>query len=300
MRELRIGECVISDCAPCFVCAEIGHNHGGDVEVAKRMIDAAALAGASAVKFQKRDNATLYASSLLEKPYGGENSYGATYGEHRQALEFSHEDFKRIDAYCASRGVTWFATAFDEASVDFLMQFSVPAFKVHSGGLTDKPLLQHLAQTGKPVILSTGAGTLADIDDAHAIFWNRPHAFLHCTAEYPLKAEDANLRAIMTLRERYPNTVIGFSTHFPGLSLSLVAYGLGARVLEHHFTLNRASKGTDHAFSLEPKGLQTLVEDLETCRKALGTGQKIILPSETGAISKMRRSQTPEGWRIAG
>lgn len=300
MRELRINGVTIGDREPCYVIAEIGHNHGGNAQTAFKMVEQAALCGASAVKFQKRDNASLFTSQLLEKAYENENSYGKTYGEHRQALELSVEDLQRCQYRAMTRGVQFFATAFDEPSVDALMALHVPAFKVHSGGLTDKPLLKYLAQTRRPLIVSTGAGDVKDIDAAHEILLDVPHAFLHCTAEYPLKPEDANLRAILALRDRYPSTVIGFSSHYPGLSLSLVAYAFGARIIEHHFTLSRASKGTDHGFSLEPRGLQTLVEDLETCRKALGTGQKIVLPAELGPMGKMRRSQTPEGWRIAG
>jgi sialic acid synthase len=295
VRELTIAGRLISDSEPCYVIAELGGNHGGDRDVVADMVDAAEKAGADIVKFQKRDNANLYTSALLSKAYENENSFGPTYGAHRDAIELSVEHMA-----CASVGFPWFATAFDERSADLLRAAGTPAFKVHSGGLTDRPLLEHVASFGLPVLVSTGGGTLDDIDRAVEWLGDCPHALLHCTASYPLKAEEANLRCILSMRSRYPNTVIGFSSHSPGIALSLIAYSFGARIIEHHFTLNRASKGTDHAFSLEPKGLQTLVEDLETVRKALGDGVKEFYPSEVGPIAKMRRVDTPEGYKIAG
>ncbi len=296
MRELTIAGRRIADDEPCYVIAELGGNHGGSMAVAEQMCNAAKRSGADIVKFQKRDNANLYTQALLDKSYENENSFGATYGAHRDAIELptSAMDFA---ALCDG---PWFATAFDERSADSLYAAHVPAFKVHSGGLTDGPLLRHLGTFGLPVLVSTGGGTLDDIDRAVEWLGDCPHALLHCTASYPLKPEEANLRCILAMRERYPTTVVGFSSHSPGIAASLIAYAFGARIVEHHFTLNRASKGTDHPFSLEPKGLQTLVEDLETVRKALGDGIKKFYPSEVAPISKMRRVNTPEGYKIAG
>ena len=298
MRELTIAGRRIADDEPAYVCAEIGNNHGGDVELAEQMIREAARCGVDAVKFQKRDNATLYTSEKLAQAYDHEHSYGRTYGEHRGALELSGAALGALGAISQSLRVSCFVTAFYERSADILHDLGTPAFKIHSGGLTDVPLLTSVKRYGKPVIVSTGGGTLEDIDRAHEILGDCPHAFLHCTAAYPLKPEEANLRCIMTLRDRYPDTVIGFSSHSPGIALSLIAYAFGARIIEHHFTLNRASKGTDHAFSLEPKGLATLVEDLGKVRAAMGDGVKRCYPSEVSPIAKMRRVQTPEGWRI--
>ena len=300
MRELTLDGRRIADDEPCYVIAEIGNNHGGDLKTAVDLVRTAAHCGASACKFQKRDNATLYSQALLNAPYVNENSFGHTYGEHRAALELSGDGLRVVGAAALSAGIASFATAFDEASADLLAELSAPAFKLASGGLTDLPLIRHVAAFGKPVILSTGGGTVADIDRAVEALGSCPHAILHCTASYPLKPEEANLRVIGTLRQRYPDTVIGWSSHHPGIALSLVAYALGARILEHHFTMNRAWKGTDHAFSLEPKGLQTLVEDLEKTRRALGDGVKVFYDSERGPIAKMRRVETPEGRRIVG
>ena len=258
------------------------------------LIDVAARAKCAAVKFQCRDVSGLYSSALLAQPYDNENSYGKTYGEHREALEFSPAQIRKCFDAAREHGIHAFGTPFDERSADLLSHQMVPAFKVHSGGLTDTALLRAVARFRLPVLVSTGGGALDDIKRAVDTLGDCPHALLHCTAAYPLKSEDANLRAILTLRNEFPDTVIGFSSHSPGLAFSLIAYAFGARIIEHHITLNRASKGTDHAFSLEPKGLAQLVEDLEKLRLALGDGVKRFLPCEVAPISKMRR------WMIGG
>jgi sialic acid synthase len=299
-RELTIAGRRISDDDPCYVIAEIGGNHGGDEAVAAAMVREAARCGVDAAKFQKRENDTLYVRSCLEAPYANENSFGDTYHAHRAALELTPRCLAALDAEGRRAGIQVFATAFDERSADHCAELGFPAIKIHSGGLTDRPLLTHVARLRLPVILSTGGGTIADIDRAVEALGDCPHAILHCTASYPLQPAEANLACLLTLRARYPETVVGFSSHAPGIVLSLVAYALGARILEHHFTLNRASKGTDHAFSLEPKALAQLVEDLDKVRQAMGDGIKRVYPSEVKPIAKMRRTDTPEGWRIAG
>lgn len=300
MRAIEIDGRRIDDASPAYVIAEIGGNHGGSVEVATTMVRVAALAGASAVKFQKRENATLYSQALLDAPYENENSFGPTYGAHRDALEFTAAQLAVCQATAKANMVTCFATAFDEPSADVLLELGMPAIKIASGSLTDTALLRHVAACHTPVILSTGGGRLEDIDQAVATLGSCPHAILHCTASYPLQPDEANLGVIATLRQRFPHTVIGWSSHHPGIALSLVAYALGARILEHHVTLSRASKGTDHGFSLEAKGLQTLVEDLDKARLAMGDGIKRFYPSEVKPIAKMRRVPTPEGLRITG
>lgn len=294
MRELTIAGRRIADDEPAYVIAEIGNNHGGQLDTAIALIDVAKQAKCAAAKFQVRDVHDLYSPALRAQPYDNENSYGPTYGAHRQALELSTEQLVTCFETAKRLNLAAFATPFDERSADRLAKLDVPAFKLHSGALTDEPLVRHVAAFGKPVILSTGAGDLSDVDRAVEWLGTCPRAILHCTVSYPLKPEDANLRCILTLRNRYPDTVIGFSSHSPGLAFSLIAYAFGARILEHHITLNRASKGTDHAFSLEPKGLETLVQDLEKLRIALGDGVKRFLPCELGPISKMRR------WHING
>lgn len=302
MRELWIDGLTIADDERCYVIAEIGGNHGGNIETAEQMIDAAAEAGASAVKFQCRHNETLYSRDLLDQPYDNENSYGATYGAHRAALELSPRDLARAQARARLRAVSYFATAFDERSADTLAELGVPAFKIASGGLTDLPLLRHVSQFDVPIILSTGGGTFSDVDRAVQCITARHQklALLHCTASYPCAFEELNLRVIPVLRERYPELVIGWSGHDNGIAMSVAAYVLGARIIEKHFTLNRAMKGTDHAFSLEPGGLRKLCRDLTRARTALGDGAKRYYESERKPIAKMRRRHTPEGLRITG
>lgn len=302
MRELVIDSRRIADDEPCYVIAEVGHNHGGSVETAKQMIHAAADAGAHAVKFQKRDNATLYSQALLDQPYDNENSYGPTYGAHRDALELTADDFRALQGVAGYREVTCFSTAFDEPSADLLADLRMPAYKIASGSLTDLDLLTHIARIKKPIILSTGGGTMRDIDRAvNAIVPINPElALLHCTASYPCAFEELNLRCIPVLRKEYPNLVIGWSGHDNGIAMSVAAYVLGARIIERHFTLSRASKGTDHGFSLEPAGLKKLCRDLERARVALGDGVKQYYESERKPIAKMRRRPTDDGLKITG
>jgi sialic acid synthase len=302
MRELIINGRKINDDEKCYVIAELGSNHQGSVQTALDMVDAAALAGASACKLQKRDNATLYSQAMLERPYTGEQSFGATYGEHRDALELDWSAFQACRRLADRRKVALFATAFDEPSADMLEKVPVPAYKIASGGLTDIDLLEHVAGKGKPIILSTGGGTMADINRAVAAILpiNQQLAILHCTASYPAVFEEQNLRVIGTLRRRYPELVIGWSCHVHNISTAMAAYALGARIIEVHFTLNRAMKGTDHAFSLEPASLRKMVKDLNSLRLALGDGVKRWYDSEKGPISKMRRVETPRGLKITG
>lgn len=293
MRELFIDGKRIADDEPAYVIAELGHNHGGNLETAKEMIRMASQCGASAVKLQKRDNANLYTPELLNAPYENEHSFGKTYGEHRAALEFGREEFLACQGVAKARNVTLFSTAFDERSADFLMGLGVPALKIASGDLTNTPLLRHVASFGVPIVISTGGGTATDIDRAvsAATSGGAPVAILHCTAAYPVRDfSELNLRCILTLRNRYPDLVIGWSGHDTGIAMALVAYTFGARLIEKHVTLNRTSKGTDHAFSLEPAGLRRLVRDLERARVAVGDGVKTRYLSEDGPLRKMAKS----------
>jgi N-acetylneuraminate synthase/sialic acid synthase len=288
-RRLEIAGRVIDDASDAFVIAEVGHNHQGDLETAKRLFKAAAECGADAVKLQKRDNRALFTRELYDQPYLHENSYGATYGEHREFLEFGRGEYEELKAYAAELGLVMFATAFDHASADFLAELDMPAFKVASGDLTNTPLLKHIASFGRPVILSTGGATLEDVERAYQTVAevNPQVAILQCTASYPCEPEDMNLNVIRTYRQRFPRAVIGLSDHQSGIAMATVAYVLGARIIEKHFTLNRAWKGTDHSFSLEPVGLRKLVRDLRRARVALGDGVKRPLACEEGALYKM-------------
>jgi sialic acid synthase SpsE len=279
----------IDDGSECYVIAEIGHNHQGDVDQAKRMFAAAKECGVQAVKLQKRDNRSLYTRDFFNRPYENEASFGATYGEHREALEFGRDEYQELKRYAAELGVAFFSTAFDFASADFLAELDMPAYKIASGDLTNTPLLRYVAEIGKPVIFSTGGGTLEDVHRAHETVAgvNDQVAILQCTAGYPAEWSELDLAVISSYRDVFPDAVIGFSSHDNGIAMPVAAFVLGARVVEKHFTLNRAMRGTDHAFSLEPQGLRKMVRDLRRTRLALGDGTKKMYQSEAAPILKM-------------
>jgi sialic acid synthase len=289
---LNIGSRSIGDLSPCYVIAEIGHNHQGSLDKARELFREAKLAGAHAVKLQKRDNRGLYTRAAFEKSYDNENSFGPTYGEHREFLEFGRKEYVELQAFARELGVDFFATAFDVASADFLESLNVPAYKIASGDLKSVPLLKHVASFGKPMIVSTGGALLEDVQRAYeAILPINPQlAILQCTAGYPAAFDELDLRVIATYRERFPEAVIGFSSHDNGIAMPVAAYILGARIIEKHFTLNRAMKGTDHAFSLEPVGLRKMVRDLDRTFKAMGDGTKKVYDSERAPIAKMGKS----------
>ena len=291
MRQLAVPPHVINDESDCYVIAEIGHNHQGNMETAKELFRAAKECGAHAAKLQKRDNRTLYTREMYNKPYDNENSYGATYGQHREALEFGAREYQELQEYAKEIGITFFATAFDFKSADFLEELNMPAYKMASGDLTNIPLLKYVAEFQKPMFMSTGGGTLEDVQRAYDAVMpiNKQICFLQCTAGYPCAFEELNLNVITTFRERFPDVVIGLSSHDSGIAMALAGYVLGARVVEKHFTLNRAMKGTDHAFSLEPAGMRKMVRDLQRARVALGDGVKATYKSEEAPLLKMSK-----------
>jgi sialic acid synthase len=288
-RELYIGGERISDDGDCYVIAEVGHNHQGSVEQAMRLFEAAKSSGANAVKLQKRSNRELYTRDYFSRPYEHENSYGSTYGEHREFLEFERGEYQELKSYSREIGITFFATAFDPTSVEFCEDLDMPAYKIASADIKNLPLLRLIGETGKPVILSTGAATLADVRRGYeTVAEHNPNvALLQCTAVYPPDWEELDLRVIETYRELFPRAVVGLSSHDNGIAMALAAYMLGGRIVEKHFTLNRAWKGTDQSFSLEPQGLEKMIRDLQRARRALGDGKKRVYPSETAAVVKM-------------
>ncbi|MEE4266158.1 MAG: N-acetylneuraminate synthase family protein [Desulfobacteraceae bacterium] len=305
MRKLTIDGKVIQDDSDCYVIAEIGHNHQGKIETAKEMFKIAKESGADAVKLQKRNNRELFTRAGYEKPYDNPNSYGATYGEHREYLEFGGIEYKALMDYANEIGVTFFATAFDFSSADFLAKLDMPAFKIASGDLKNIPLLTHIAQFQKPMILSTGGGTMEDVNRAYDAVMpiNQQLCILQCTAGYPADFDQLNLSVIATFRERFPNLTIGLSSHDNGIAMAVAAYMLGARVIEKHFTLNHTWKGTDHAFSLEPIGFRKMVRDLERVKVAIGDGVKQTYESEKNPIIKMGKKlvasrDLPAGYTI--
>src|SRR5438552_11780654 len=289
MRRLTIDGVDMGDDEPCYVIAEVGQNHQGEVEQARGLADAAKECGVNAVKLQKRSSRTLYTRDFYEQPYDNELSFGHTYGEHREALELGADDYRELLRHAREVGVMLFATPFDFESADLLVELGVPAFKFASGDLTNTPLQRHVAGFGKPMFLSTGGGTLADVERAvdTILPLNDRLCVLQCTAAYPAAVEDLNLNVITTLREHFPQLVIGLSDHQNGIAMAVVAYTLGARVIEKHFTLDHALKGRDHAFSLMPEGMRRLVRDLHRVPEALGDPEKRPLPIEADPLEKM-------------
>lgn len=288
-RQLTIGNHHIHDDSDCYVIAEIGHNHQGNFETAKKMIHTAKECGAHAVKFQKRDNRVLYTKAFFDKPYDNELSYGATYGLHREALELSSDQYKQLIHYAEELEIDFIATAFDKPSADILNDLGVVGYKAASGDSNNLPLLKHVASFGKPLVISTGG---CEIEDVHRIYdelkpINENLAILQCTASYPCAYEYLHLNVIDNYRKLFPDVVIGSSDHSNGIAMGPVAYVLGARIIEKHFTLSRALRGTDHGFSIEPVGLKKLVRDLKRTRIALGNEKKQKHECEINPLIKM-------------
>ena len=285
---VSIGSRVIGGGRPAYVIAEIGLNHNGDVDIAKRLIDVAADAGADAVKFQKRTPEISTPEHMRDVPR--ETPWGTmTYLEYRRRVEFGREEYVEIGDYATLRGLDWFASPWDVPSVDFLEELNVVAHKVASASVTDLELLTALRETGKPTILSSGMSTIEQIDRALETLGTDRVVLMHATSTYPMEPEEANLRVITTLRDRYPGVPIGYSGHERGLQISLAAVALGAVAVERHITLDRTMWGSDHAASLEPTGLSHLVRDIRVIETALGDGVKRVFPGEQAPMAKLRR-----------
>ena len=286
---VAIGGVAIGPGEPVYVIAEIGLNHNGDVDLAKQLIDVAADAGAQAVKFQKRTPAISTPEHMKNTPR--ETPWGTmTYLEYRYRVEFDREQYIEIGDYATLRGLSWFASPWDELAVDFLEDLGVVAHKVASASVTDIAMLEALRLTGKPIILSTGMSTLDQIDRAVDTLGTENLVILHATSTYPLPPEEANIRMIGTLAERFPGVPIGYSGHERGLQISLGAVALGAVAVERHITLDRTMWGSDHAASLEPAGFEHLVRDIRILGEALGDGIKRIYPGELAPLAKLRRT----------
>jgi N-acetylneuraminate synthase len=276
----------IGEGSPCYVVAEIGINHNGDVKLAKQLIDVAADAGCNAVKFQKRTVDVVYTAAELAKVR--ESPFGTTNGELKRALEFGRDQYIEIDAHCRKRSMVWFASPWDEASVDFLESFDVPCHKVASASLTDDNLLRYIRATRKPIIISTGMSTMAQIDHAVEILGKQDLVILHATSTYPANYDELNLRVIPTLARRF-GVPVGYSGHETGIPSSVAAVALGAHMVERHLTLNRAMWGSDQAASLEPNGITRLVRDIRLIELSMGDGEKRLLDREVPIMEKLRR-----------
>ena len=285
---VSIGSRVIGGGRPAYVIAEIGLNHNGDVDIAKKLIDVAARAGADAVKFQKRTPEISTPEHMRDVPR--ETPWGVmSYLDYRRRVEFGRDEYVEIGDHATMLGLDWFASPWDVPSVAFLEDFNVVAHKVASASLTDTELLIALRETGKPVILSTGMSTIEQIDRALDTLGTDRVVLMHATSTYPLEPEEANLRVIATLRDRYPGVPVGYSGHERGLQISLAAVAIGAVAVERHITLDRTMWGSDHAASLEPAGLEHLVRDIRVIERATGDGVKRVFDSERAPMAKLRR-----------
>lgn len=278
----------IGDGHPTYIIAEIGINHNGSVEIAKKLIDAAVAAGCDAVKFQKRTPEICVPKDqwdkIRETPWGT-----MTYIEYKHKIEFGAEEYAQIDAYCKEKNIDWFASCWDEPSVDFMEQFNPVMYKMASASLTDLPLLDKVKATGKPIMLSTGMSTMEEITTVVNHLGLDNLMIAHSTSAYPCDPKELNLRMIETLRKLYPTVPIGYSGHETGLATTEAAVALGANFIERHFTLDRAMWGTDHAASVEPEGMKRLVRNIRDIEVALGDGVKKVYESELEPIKRLRR-----------
>jgi N-acetylneuraminate synthase len=278
----------IGDGQPAYIIAEIGINHNGSLETAKKLIDAAVECHCDAVKFQKRTPELCVPKDQWEikrdTPWGQ-----MSYIDYKRKTEFGLEEYTEIDKYCKSKGIAWFASCWDEPSVDFIEQFNPLLYKFASASLTDHPLLLKAKATGKPIMLSTGMSTMNEIVDAVKAMGTEKLLIAHSTSSYPCPPEELNLRMIHTLQAMYPNTPIGYSGHETGLATTVVAVSIGACFVERHFTLDRAMWGSDHAASVEVPGMAKLVRDIRNAEVALGDGVKKVYESEMGPRKRLRK-----------
>ena len=288
-REVKIGDCFVGEGHPTYVVSEIGINHNGDLEIAKALIKAAKEAGVDAVKFQKRTPELCVPpeqrGQMRETPWGY-----ISYLDYRYKVEFDVDDYKEIDRYCKELGITWFASVWDEPSVDFLEQFNPVCYKIPSASLTDHSLLKHLKKNGRPLILSTGMSTIAQIRESVSVVGTDHLIITHATSTYPCEPEELNLKMVETLRKEFP-CPIGYSGHEVGLIPSVIAVAFGACMVERHITLDRAMWGSDQAASVEPNGFERLVKYIRVTEQAVGDGVKKVYESEMSSLKKLRRVQ---------
>ncbi len=285
-KTVKIKNITVGDNRPCFIIAEIGINHNGNIETAKKLINVAHFCGCNAVKFQKRTIEKVYTKEELNMPR--QSVFGATNGDLKRGLEFGYEEYKEIEKHCKNLQMLWFASCWDTESVDFMEQFDVCAHKISSACLTDVELLKKVKETNKPILLSTGMSTIEEIDKAVEILGKDNLIIYHCTSTYPTENKEINLNVIPKLKERY-NCPIGFSGHEKGIFPSSAAVILGACSVERHITLDRTMWGSDQAASLEPEGLRKMVRDIRNIPDILGDGVKIVYESELPIRKKLRR-----------
>jgi len=288
MSSVKVGAKSVSEISPTYLIAEIGINHNGDLEIAKKLIDEAVKAGFDAVKFQKRTVKIVFTPEELARPR--ESVFGKTNGDLKFGLEFDHSDFVEINKYCKKSRIDWFASPWDNDSLEFLEEFDVVAHKVASACLTDKKLLKGMKATGKPVFLSTGMSSLDQIKTAVGILDPENTILMHAVSVYPAKPEQLHLSWIKDLRENFPNYPIGYSGHEAGAMPSVIAVAkYGAVCVERHITLDRAMWGSDQSASLEPEGMGRVVKYIRSIPIVSGSGNKQVLSEEVLSLEKLRR-----------
>lgn len=285
-KTVSIGNKIIGDGHPCFITAEIGINHNGSVNQAKALIDMAVSVGCDAVKFQKRTVDVVYTKEELAKER--QSVFGETNGDLKRGLEFGYEQYSEIDKYCKQKGIIWYASCWDEGSVDFIEQFNPPCYKIASASLTDDGLLKYVRKTGKPIFLATGMSTLEQIKHAVDVLGEDNLIIYHCTSTYPTNNDEINLKVISALRDMY-DCPIGFSGHEKGILPSIMSAMLGANAVERHITTDRTIWGSDQAASLEREGIYRVVRDIRQINTILGDGVKKVYDSELPIIAKLRR-----------
>ena len=289
-RTVDLAGRAVGDGQPNYVIAEIGINHNGSLEIAKRLIDVAKASGCDAVKFQKRTPEQCVPPEMRDKMR--ETPWGyISYMEYRLKVEFGRDEFQQIDNYCRAQKIGWFVSCWDPDSVAFMSEFRTPCIKIPSASLTDRELLEAVRDAGAPIMLSTGMSSLAQIDAAVKLLGTERLLLAHATSTYPCPKEELNLRMVSTLRERFPCPV-GYSGHEVGLATTIAAVALGACFVERHITLDRAMWGSDQAASIEPQGLKRLVKDIRNVEIALGDGKKRVYESEVIAASRLRLKDT--------
>ena len=283
---VKVADRLIGDGKPCFIIAEIGINHNGSVDLAKKMIDIAITTGCDAVKFQKRTVDIVYSQEELAKER--KSVFGNTNGDLKRGLEFGEAEYREIDKYCKEKGIMWFASCWDEQAVDFIDKFDVPCYKIASASLTDDNLLKYTKSKGKPILLSTGMSTLEEIRHAVEVLGKDNLIIYHCTSTYPSNADEMNLLAIEELKKEF-DCPIGYSGHERGVTPSVLAVALGACSVERHITVDRTNWGSDQAASLEMAGLYHMVRDIRQVPSLLGDGKKVVYSRELPIIEKLRR-----------
>ena len=286
-RMIEIGGRPVGDDYPVYIIAEIGINHNGDLGTAKKLIDAAKLAGCDAVKFQKRTPEMCVPKE--QRNLKRETPWGVlTYLEYRHKVEFGQEEYAEIDLYCRNKNIAWFVSCWDTPSVDFIERFAPVCYKIPSALLTDDKLLRYVNKKGRPVILSTGMSTIEEIHHAASLLDKNRLLIAHSTSSYPCKPEELNLRMIQTLRQEF-DCPIGYSGHEVGLQTTCAAVIIGACFVERHITIDRTMWGSDQAASIEPGGFIRLVRDIRVIEQALGDGVKRVYESEKPALQRLRK-----------